>query len=77
MSKRNKPPLKVVKKERQTRRPEPEAIQRDWVSPTAHFLELDKARLAHWWAQLNGGDTVKTLKAWAALLHVPRTRVKA
>jgi hypothetical protein len=51
-----------------------ETPQHDWSLPTAHWLELDKARLAHWWAKLNGGDTVTTLAAWAKLLHIPRTR---
>lgn len=47
---------------------------RDWKLPSAHYLELEKARLAHWWAKMTGGDTEKTLAAWAKLLHVQRTR---
>ena len=49
----------------------------DWTIPSAHSLKLDEARLAHWRAKIEGGDTVATLKAWAALLHIPRTRVTA
>jgi len=47
-----------------------------WREPTPHFLELDKARLAHWKAVISGNASrsAKTLKAWAALLHVPRTK---
>lgn len=54
--------------------PKPAIEQRDWSLPTLLSIALDKARLAHWWAVMNGGDTGKTLKAWAELLHVPRTR---
>ena len=77
MRKPKKPPLKVVKKERKVRhkREEPQEVPaRDWTLPSAHWVQLDLARWNHWWAVLNGGDTVKTLKAWAALLHVPRTK---
>lgn len=46
--------------------------------PTPHFLLLDKARLAHWKAVIAGDQKkiTSTLKAWATLLHVPRTRKK-
>lgn len=43
-----------------------------WRIPTAHWLKLDKARLAHWKAVLKKGNTTKTLAAWAKLLHIPR-----
>lgn len=46
-----------------------------WREPSAHWLKLDEARLSHWRAKLEGGDVVATLKAWAALLHVPKTRM--
>lgn len=73
MRKPKKPPLKVVKAEDPSVDIE-ENPPRDWTLPTAHWLKLDEARLAHWWAKLNGGDTVATLKAWADLLHIPRTK---
>lgn len=53
------------------------AIHREnayWRIPTAHWLKLDKARLAHWKAVLKGGNTTKTLAAWAKLLHIPRKK---
>lgn len=68
MKKPKKSRVKVVKSETG------EPTTKDWRVPTPHWLELDKARLAHWWAQLNGGDTVKTLAAWAKLLHIPRKK---
>ena len=46
----------------------------DWCAHTTQSLARDKARLDHWWAVMSGGDTVATLKAWATLLSVPRTR---
>lgn len=46
----------------------------NWRDPSAHWLKLDKARLAHWKAMIKGGNTIKTLAAWAKLLHVPRTK---
>jgi hypothetical protein len=67
--------IKLVRKERHGPAIDQEEV--DWRLPTPHWLELDKARLAHWWAKLNGEDTVKTLAAWAKLLHVPRTRKPA
>lgn len=53
------------------------AVHRDnayWRIPSAHWLKLDKARLAHWKAVRKGGNTTKTLAAWAKLLHIPRTK---
>lgn len=53
------------------------AIHREnvaWRIPTARWLKLDKARLAHWKAVLKGGNTTKTLTAWAKLLHTPRNK---
>jgi hypothetical protein len=68
MRKPRKAPIKMVKSEKV------EPTPKDWTLPTSHWLKLDEARLAHWWAKLNGGDTVATLAAWTKLLHVPRTR---
>ena len=62
--------LKVVKTEAVTEDERPW-----WYTPSAAYLALDEARLSHWRAKLEGGDVVATLKAWAALLHVPKTRM--
>jgi len=64
--------LKVVLNEEGEVAPPPH-----YTIPSPHWLRLDKARLAHWAAVISGDQKkiTSTLKAWAALLHVPKTRV--
>jgi hypothetical protein len=54
---------------------ETEAKRLRYAQPTELSLKLDKARLAYHWARLNGLSLEPFLKAWAVLLHVPKTRV--
>ena len=70
----SKKPKKNQSKKKPIRypQPKPETPTRDWTQPTPHSVQLDLARWNHWWAKLNGGDTISTLAAWAKLLHVPR-----
>lgn len=76
-------PVKVVKRERKPKTPKPVAASQVteeeawWRKPSAHHLKLDEARLNYWRAKIAGEDLTAPLKAWADLLHVPRTRAKA
>jgi hypothetical protein len=58
------------------RKPDPEAVQRDWSIPTKDWPLLDEARLGYWRAVLSGNQKriASALKAWSDLLRVPLTR---
>lgn len=64
--------LKVVRDEEGNVAPPPAH-----TIPSPHYLLLDKARLAYWKAVIKGNPKkiASTLKDWATLLHVPKTRV--